>query len=408
MARCIVHADLDAFYASVEQRDEPALRGRPVIVGGGVVLASSYEARARGVRTAMGVGQARLLCPEAVVVAPRFSAYAEASAAVFDILRRFTPTLEPISIDEAFLDVAGLGHILGSPRQIAEALRGAVRDEAGLAITVGVASTKFLAKVASGVAKPDGLLVLPPGSERPFLEPLPLERLWGVGRVTAGRLRALGLRTVGDVAALPPDTLVALLGRAAGRRLHALAHNRNPRPVRAARRRRTIGAQRALGRRRVSPRELDATLLALVDRVARRLRAGHRLARTVILRLRFDDLSRASRSHTLAEATDATAALLGAARDLLDAAAPVTARRGLTLIGVALANLSGRGEVQLALPFDRRRELDAAVDAVRRRYGTQAISRGSLVGRPAQQWVPLLPEGEGPPGPASLSRPSSR
>ncbi len=389
---CVIHADLDAFYASVEQRDDPQLRGRPVIVGGGVVLAASYEARARGVRTAMGGRRARGLCPEAVVVTPRFSAYTEASRAVFRVFERFSPLVEALSIDEAFLDVRGLGHILGSPREIAGALRREVRAEVGLPITVGLAGTKFLAKVASGVAKPDGLLVIPAGSELAFLHPLPVERLWGVGAVTAQRLHAHGLHTVGQVARLGEDTLVSLLGRAAGRQLHALAHNRDPRRVAPRRRRRSIGAQRALGRRARSARDLDAALLTLVDRVARRLRAAGRACRTVVLRLRFDDYSRATRSHTVAEATDRTATVLRVARGLLAASSAVIAERGLTLIGIALTNLCDRGAVQLALPFDRAADLDRALDELRERFGSHAISRGTLVGRAAEPWVPLLPD----------------
>jgi DNA polymerase IV len=388
----VLHADLDAFYASVEQRDNPALRGRPVIVGGGVVLAASYEARARGVRTAMGGHRARALCPEAVVVTPRFSAYTEASRAVFSVFERFSPVVEALSIDEAFLDVRGLGHILGSPREIAVALRQQVREEVGLPITVGLAGTKFLAKVASGVAKPDGLLIIPAGSELAFLHPLPVERLWGVGRITAGRLHAHGLDSVGQVARLGEDTLVSLLGRAAGRQLHALAHNRDPRRVTPRRRRRSIGAQRALGRRARSGRDLDAALLTLVDRVARRLRTAGRMCRTVVLRLRFDDYTRATRSHTLAEATDRTATLLRVARGLLAASSAVVAERGLTLVGIALTNLCDHGAVQLALPFDRAAGLDRALDELRERFGTSAISRGTLVGRDGEPWVPLLPD----------------
>ncbi len=249
----ILHADLDAFYASVEQRDDPSLRGRPVIVGGGVVLAASYEAKACGVRTAMGGARARALCPHAVVVSPRFAAYTDASKAVFAVFERTAPTVEGLSIDEAFLDVRGLRHISGSPTEIATRLRREIRDEVGLAITVGIAGTKFLAKVASGVAKPDGLLVIPEGAELAFLHPLPVQRLWGVGQVTAAKLHAYGLISVGQVARLPEDTLVELVGRAAGRKLHALVNNRDPRRVTARRRRRSIGAQRALGRRARAP-----------------------------------------------------------------------------------------------------------------------------------------------------------
>ena len=388
----ILHADLDAFYASVEQRDQPSLRGRPVIVGGGVVLAASYEAKARGVRTAMGGRQARRLCPEAVVVSPRFAAYTEASKAVFAIFKETSPLVEALSIDEAFLDVRGLGHISGSPIEIATRLRRQVREEVGLAITVGVAGTKFLAKVASGVAKPDGLLVIPAGGELAFLHPLPVTRLWGVGRVTAAKLHAQGLTTVGQVARLDETVLIDLLGRASGRHLHALAHNLDPRRVRTRRRRRSIGAQRALGRRPRTPTEIQAALMTLVDRVARRLRAARRACRTVVLRMRFDDFTRATRSHTVAQATSRTATLLAVARGLLAASAALVARRGLTLIGISLTNLCAQDAIQLALPFDRASGLDETLDTLRERFGKGAISRGALVGQDVEDWIPLLPD----------------
>ena len=388
----ILHADLDAFYASVEQRDDPALRGRPVIVGGGVVLAASYEAKACGVRTAMGGRQARALCPRAVVVPPRFSAYTEASKDVFAVFERTSPLVEALSIDEAFLDVRGMRHISGTPTEIAVRLRQEIRQEVGLAITVGLACTKFLAKVASGVAKPDGLLVIPAGGELGFLHPLPVERLWGVGRVTAAKLHAHGLSSVGQVARLGEETLVSMLGRAAGRQLYALSHNRDPRRVSARRRRRSIGAQRALGRRRRTAAELDASLMTLVDRVARRMRTAGRACRTVVLRLRFDDFSRATRSHTMAEATTRTTTLLRIARGLLAASGAVIAQRGLTLIGIALTNLCDAKAIQLALPFDRTAGLDRTIDELRDRFGSGVISRGTLVGQEVDIWVPLLPD----------------
>jgi DNA polymerase IV len=390
----ILHADLDAFYASVEQRDDPRLRGRPVIVGGGVVLAASYEAKAYGIRTAMGGKEARRLCPHAVVVKARMAAYSEASKAVFAVFRDTTPLVEGLSIDEAFLDVRGLRRIAGTPREIAVRLRRRVLEQIGLPITVGVARTKFLAKVASGVAKPDGLLVVPPDGELAFLHPLPIERLWGVGPITAEKLRLRGIKTVGQVAQLAESTLVSLLGRAAGRHLHALAHNRDPRRVQVGRRRRSIGAQRALGRRRRSPEALDAIIVGLVDKLGRRLRAARRVCRTVVLRMRFDDFSRATRSHTLAEATAQTQVILATARGLLAAAMPMIERDGLTLIGLALGNLEDDGAVQLALPFDAQRAiaLDAALDSVRERYGSEAITRAVLLGRDQGLTVPLLPD----------------
>ncbi len=390
----ILHADLDAFYASVEQRDDPRLRGRPVLVGAGVVLAASYEARAYGVRSPMGITQARRLCPRAIVVGPRFTAYTEASKKVFDIFEHTTPLVEGLSIDEAFLDVGGLRRISGTPTEIAVQLRAAVREEVGLPITVGVARTKFLAKVASRVAKPDGLLVVAPGSELAFLHPLPVEALWGVGPVTAGKLRERGIVTVGKVARLGEAALVSLLGEAAGRHLHALAHNHDPRTVQVGRRRGSIGSQHALGRRQRSAQEIDAVLAGLVDRVTRRMRAAHRVGRTVTLRLRFGDFSRATRSHTLPRATAHTQTILAAARGLLAVALPMIDLRGITLIGVAVGNLDNSRWVQLELPFDRYHgdDLDAALDAVRDRFGSAAITRAVLLGHEHRPAVPLLPD----------------
>lgn len=390
----VLHADLDAFYASVEQRDDPALRGRPVIVGGGVVLAASYEAKAHGVRTAMGGREARRLCPQAIVVPPRMSAYAQASKAVFEVFEQTTPLVEGLSIDEAFLEVGGLRRIRGAPLDIARTLRHDVREQVGLPISIGVARTKFLAKVASGVAKPDGLLLVPPDGELAFLHPLPVEALWGVGQVTAAKLRDQGVRTVGQVARMAESALIELLGRASGRHLHGLAHGRDPRRVQPRRRRGSIGAQRALGRRPRTPEEIDATLVGLVDRITRRMRAAGRIGRTVVLRLRFDDYTRATRSHTMPEPTAETELILGTARGLLTLARPMIERQGLTLIGVAVANLRGVAGQQLALPFDQRPApaLDAAVDQVRERFGSAALTRGTLLGRDPGPTVPMLPD----------------
>jgi DNA polymerase IV len=401
----ILHADLDSFYASVEQRDQPWLRGRPVIVGGGVVLAASYEAKAHGVRTAMNGRQARALCPEAIVVQPRMSAYSEASRAVFAVFEDTTPLVEGLSIDEAFLDVGGLRRVSGTAVEIAARLRETVRRDVGLPISVGVARTKFLAKVASAVAKPDGLLVVPPHDETAFLHPLPVERLWGVGPVTSGKLRERGIVTVGDVAHLPEGALVSMLGRASGRHLHALAHNRDPRPIEVGRRRRSIGAQRALGRpppsaaavgvgrARWSREAIDAALVALVDRVTGRMRAAGRVGRTVTVRLRFDDFARATRSHTLDQATAHTATILATARGLLAVAGPEVDRRGLTLVGVAVGNLEDDGAVQLALPFRRAGDaLDVTLDAIRDRFGGAAVTRTVLLGQDPGITMPMLPD----------------
>jgi DNA polymerase-4 len=371
------------------------LRGRPVIVGGGVVLAASYEAKACGVRTAMGGRQARRLCPHAAVVKPRMEAYSQASKAVFEVFDDTTPLIEGLSIDEAFLDVRGMRRIAGTPAEIAARLRRRVRQRVGLPITVGVARTKHLAKVASAVAKPDGLLVVPVEEELAFLHALPVERLWGVGPVTARKLHAAGLMTVAEVAALPEAALVSLLGVAAGRHLHALAHNRDPRRVRTGQRRRSMGTQRALGRRTPkSPADLDAVVVALADRLGGRLRAAHRLCRTITLRLRFDDFSRATRSHTLSEATAHTQIILATARELLVDAMPLIRRQGVTLVGLTLANLENEGAVQLALPLEgqRARALDATIDDVRDRFGSTAITRAVLLGRDPGVTMPLLPD----------------
>jgi DNA polymerase-4 len=390
-AATILHADLDAFFASVEQRDDARLRGQPVIVGGGVVLAASYEAKALGIRTAMGGRQARRLCPRAIVVPPRMAAYSEASKAVFEIFEDTTPLVEGLSIDEAFLDVRGLERLAGPPNAIAARLRARVLAEVGLPITVGIARTKFLAKVASGVAKPDGLLSVPPESELDFLHPLPVERLWGVGRVTSTKLHDRGLRTVGQVAALDEAILVGLLGRASGRHLHALAHNRDPRRVRTGVRRRSIGSQRA--RRYTSWDSIDSSVIAIVDRVSRRLRKGGRVCRTVVLRLRFGDFTRATRSLTLPRSTDRSGMLLDASRRLLADARPLIEQRGATLVGISLTNLEHADRIQLTLDEDwRPHALDAALDEVRDRYGSRAVTRAVLVGRDQGVSMPLLPD----------------
>ena len=393
-AATVLHADLDSFYASVEQRDAPRLRGRAVIVGGGVVLAASYEAKRHGVQGGMGGSEARRRCPEAIVVPARMAAYSEASKAVFEIFEQTSPVVEPLSIDEAFLETRGMEAVFGTPEEIAIRLRREVRRQVGLPITVGVARTKFLAKVASAVAKPDGLLVVPSGNELGFLHPLPIEYLWGVGPVTSRKLRAAGLATVRDVAGADERALVELLGRAAGRHIHALAHNRDPRRVRG-RRRRSMGSQRALGRRSPkTPGDIDATVVAIVDRLARRLRAARRVCRTVTLRLRFDDYTRATRAHTLTEATAQTQTILAIARKLLAAAMPLIERKGLTLIGVALGNLADDSAIQLALPLEDHRAaaLDVTLDSLRDRYGAEVVTRAVLLGRSTGQAVPLLPD----------------
>jgi len=405
----ILHADLDSFYASVEQRDDPSLRGKPVIVGGGVVLAASYEAKAYGVKTAMGGRQAKALCPHAIVVPPRMAAYSAASAAVFEVFHDTTPLVEPLSVDEAFLDVSGLLRVSGTPVQIGARLREQVRDQVGLPITVGIARTKFLAKVASQEGKPNGLLLVPPDRELEFLHPLPVRRLWGVGAKTADKLHAHGIHTVADVAELSESMLGSIVGGGMGHQLFALSHNIDRRRVVTGVRRRSVGAQRALGRsgNSMSHSEIDAVVVNLVDRITRRMRKSDRTGRTVVLRLRFNDFSRVTRSHTLPQATASTDAILSAARDLVTNAGPLIAERGLTLVGFAVSNIDREGaqQLELELPFessgDKRRTtgtpehllaVDSAMDEVRRRFGNASVTRGVLVGRDPGLEMPMLPD----------------
>lgn len=397
----ILHADLDSFFASVEQRDDPRLRGRPVIVGGGVVLAASYEAKAFGVASAMGGKRARRLCPDAIVVPARFDAYVEASRRVFEIFRDTTPLVEGLSIDEAFLDVGGLRRLAGEPLDIAVELRERVRREVGLPISVGIARTKFLAKVASAVSKPDGLLLVPPEEEREFLHPLPVERLWGVGEVTRDKLHRQGIRTVGQLAARERDALAELVGDHSGRHLWALANLLDPRPVEVGRRRRSIGSQCALGpARRRTPEELDAVLVGLVDRVTRRLRAGERTGRTFTLRMRFGDYTRATRSTTIVGTSSGTEQWLATGRGLLQAALPMLTERGCTLLGISISGLADATTEQLELPLwettpegeDRSTSLDGALDEVRSRFGSDAVTRGVLLGRQVGLEMPTLPD----------------
>ena len=376
-AASILHADADAFFASVEQRDDPDLRGRPTIVGAGVVMAASYEARAFGIHGGMNGWRARRLCPHAAVVPPRFDAYTEASRALFDLFEETAPLVEGMSLEEAFLDVRGLERIFGTPRQIAERLRRQAREHVGLAVTVGVARTKVLAKMASRAAKPDGLLLVEPEREAAFLQPLPVEALWGVGAATAEKLRAHGISTIGQLGRRDEGELAMFLGGHAARHLHAIAHNRDPRRVRRGQRRRSIGTQSAFAGGGKSGGALDALLVTLVDRVTRRARAANRAGRTVTLRFRFADFSRATRSRTLAHPTAGTGAILAAGRVLLEAARTMIEQRGLTLLGITVANLSDHA--QLELPLEPRVDpaLDLAIDEIRQRFGNQAIRRGS-------------------------------
>ncbi|MEQ9163943.1 MAG: DNA polymerase IV [Ilumatobacter fluminis] len=392
----ILHADLDSFYASVEQRDRPELLGKPVIVGGGIVLAASYEAKRRGVYTPMPEHRAPRLCPDAIVVSPRFDAYTEASRRVFEIFDDTTPLVEGMSIDEAFLEVRGLLRTAGTPAEIAARLRQRVAAEVGLPITVGVARTKFLAKVASGVAKPDGLLVVDPARETEFLHPLPVGKLWGVGPITERKLNDRGLVTVADVAAVAEEHLVAMVGAAAGRHLHALANHRDPRRVDTGRRRGSIGSQQALGRGPKSFDTIEALLLGIVDRVTRRMRTAERVGRTVTVRFRFDDFERATRARSLPHPTSATEPVAAVAMSVLREHRSMIEQRGLTLIGLSVGNLrnGSEGVEQLVLPFGRKDTsgLDSTVDDLRRRFGPAALTRASLVHHRGGFETPQLPD----------------
>ncbi|MGZ6953880.1 MAG: DNA polymerase IV [Acidimicrobiia bacterium] len=384
-APAILHLDLDAFYASVEQRERPELRGRPVVVGGlggrGVVAAASYEAREFGVQSAMPTARARRACPDAVFVAPRMDRYAAVSKEVMAILRSATPLVEPLSLDEAFLDVTGAQRLLGSGPDIAAMLRARIRDELGLAASVGVAATKMLAKIASDLAKPDGMLVVELGTELEFLHPLPVRRLWGVGPATQKKLTRLGVSTIGDLAAIPEDTLVRALGEAAGRHLHALAQNRDPRPVEPHRPTKSIGHEETFAADRHDRRGLEQDVVRMADLVGARLREHRFVARTVQLKLRYHDFTTITRAHTLAEPTDLAATIAREARALLDA---VDLRAGIRLLGVTALQLDAADAVQGQLDFDdggAARGADAlerTLDAVRARFGTDAVGRAAF------------------------------
>jgi len=373
----IIHADVDSFFASVHQRDDPALRGKPVAVGPGVVMAATYEARAFGVRSAMPAEKARLLCPELIVVEADFDSYVKASRQLFRVFRDTAPVVEGMSLEEAFLDVRGLRHIAGSPVEIAIELRRRVREEIGLPLSVGIARTKGVAKMASKTSKPEGLLAVSQAGELPFLHPIRVEYLWGVGASTAARLHAAGVETVGQVAAMTREELESILGRAGARSLHAFALGRDPRRVRIGSGRRSVGAQRGLGLSRLRTGHLDATLVSLVDRVTHRMRKGGHVGRTVVLRLRFGDYKRATRSRTLSHATAGTEPILAAARSLAREAIPEMKRRGVTMVGITVQGLGDGAAVQLELPLGRSSPaLDEALDQVRERFGTGAVTRG--------------------------------
>ncbi len=387
-AATILHADLDAFYASVEQLLDPALRGRPVAVGSGVVLAASYEAKAAGVRTGMAGWRARQLCPDLVVAGGHFREYQRLGDLVIDVLRDYTPQVERISIDEAFLDVTGSVHLFGPPDQIAAGIRRRVLTEVGLAISVGAATTKHLAKVASQVAKPDGVVVVRPGDELAFLEPLPVDLLWGVGPVTRDRLASRGIRTVGQLGRSDPHVLRSLLGVAAGAKLGALAVNADPRSVEGRRSARSVGAQSALGRRRATDEVVLTTLGFLADRVASRVRAKGLAGRTVTVRVRFPALRSVTRSRTLPLPIATTRTITEIGVELVGRAlADHPEEREVTLLAVSVSGLTAASDPQLELPLglegDRfrpgspvgadRSAVDHAVDRVRARFGRASV-----------------------------------
>ena len=392
MEASILHADLDAFYASVEQLLQPALRGRPIAVGTGVVLAASYEARAFGVRSGMPGRRARELCPELIFTGGHFSEYQRLGDAAIAVIADYTPDIERISIDEAFADVSASRRLFGAPAAIAERVRARVRGELGLRISIGVARTKHLAKIASQVAKPDGLVIVDPAAELAFLHDLPVELMWGVGPATRLRLTEAGVQTIGQLARSSPESVERLLGHAAGRKLKALAWNSDPRQVQRRRRAHSAGAQSALGRQPATERVFRPVLQHLADRIARRLRAKDRPCRTVTVRVRFAGLRSVTRALTLPAPISATTALMEVAIDLVRAVlADYPGERTISLLAISGSNLGEDPFAQLELPFrladDGRRpgtrkgmarlRADRAVDAIRDRFGWEAVTYAS-------------------------------
>ncbi len=389
----ILHADLDAFYASVEQMLDPSLRGKPIAVGGSVVLAASYEAKAFGVHGAMPGRRARELCPELIFVEGHFGEYQRLGDAAIAVLNDFTPLVERISIDEAFADVAGCTHLFGSPAEIAKTIRQRVRTELGLPISVGVARTKHLAKIASQVAKPDGLVVVEPATELDFLHALPVELMWGVGPVARARLAEIGVHTIGQLATTPGYSIERLLGRAASEKFAALAWNRDPREIATHRRAHSAGAQSALGRKPAQARVFIPALRHLADRVASRLRAKSRVARTVTVRVRFADLRSITRSMTLDAPISATVILAEIAEELVRAALrDHPEERTISLLAISASQLTAAADMQLDLPLDladegrrpgarrgtARFRADRAIDRIRDRFGWEAVGYGSV------------------------------
>ena len=398
--RTIVHLDLDAFYASVEQLDDPALRGRPVIVGGpsrrGVVCAASYEARRFGVRSAMPTARARKLCPDGVFLSPRFDRYGELSDRVFGIYRRYTPLVEPLSLDEAFLDVTASRALHGPGPDIARAVKGAVRAECGLTVSAGIAEVKLAAKIATDLGKPDGLVEVPPGGVAAFLAPLPVAKLWGVGPVTEEALRRIGVGTIGALAATPDAALAAAIGASHARDLRALARGDDPREVVPDEAARSIGAEDTFGEDRTGAAELDRELLSQAGRVARRLRAAKVQGHVVTLKVKYSDFSLVTRRTTLERATDDDHAILAAARALLSR---VDLARPVRLTGISVSDFAAdaeRGQLDLfgaapAVPAaeaadeGRRRALNAALDRLADRFGEGAVVPGDLAGSPPRR-----------------------
>jgi len=400
----ILHVDMDAFYASVEVRDQPQLRGVPVIVAAagnrGVVLSATYEARSCGVRSAMPIAQARRLCPQAVTVPPRHAAYAEASAVVMDILHSFTPLVEPLSLDEAFLDVSGAGRLLGRPSQIAEGIRRRVRAETGLTCSVGVAASKLLAKLATNAAKPDGMVVVPPGEQVEFLHPLPVRALWGIGARTAERLDSLGVRTVAHLASVPEATLQRAFGVAQGSRLAAMARGEDTRPVTPDATERSIGAEHTFEEDLLESPQLTAQLLALSERTAHRLRRAGMRSRTVVVKVRLADFTTRTRSRTLDHPTDLGRDLYAAAERLL--AELRLGRARIRLIGVRAEGLveAAVATEQLALGQPARgwREITQAMDRAGERFGADAVTPARLIGRESTYSSEIPGHSPGEPG----------
>jgi DNA polymerase-4 len=388
----VLHVDMDAFYASVSLLDRPELHGTPVIVGGGgsrgVVLSATYPARVFGVHSAMPMMRARRLCPQATVVAPDHAAYARVSAGVMEVFRGVTPLVEPISLDEAFLDVAGAGRRLGGPTRIGEQIRATVQDEQGITCSVGIASTKFVAKLASARCKPDGLLVVPANEVVAFLHPLPVGALWGVGEKTEQALVRLGLHTVGDLAATPVTTLQRALGPAAGAHLSALAWGRDERRVVAHEPDKSIGAEQTFATDIDDPAVIARELLRLSERTAARLRASGQVGRTVSVKIRFADFTTITRARTLPEATDVGRTVYETALALYGALGLERAR--LRLVGVRVEGIADTSAQSRQLLLGERdsgwREADRAVDRAARRFGAGAVRPAALVepGTPLQ------------------------